>query len=590
MRRLIIMFLTLVTTSGSAWSQQADTPPVTVSAQIKDGETVAPGQTVTVEIIAEITDQPDSKGKHWHIYPRRELHQGPETPTSMTVTSSSLSLTPGHVSWPAPKVFRNAAGQFQPAYEGRVVFTVPVDIAVDAVPGEHVLKIDFTYQTCASLCLPPATVPLTVAIVVPGEVPAPAETPAPGEVDSTRSGTRQSSGEPSTSSELRQVPLQESETPRSAKEDFETSLFGAQFGFSASNRFAVPMLLLFAALGGFLLNLTPCVLPVIPIKIVGLTQSTSGDSRRMKMLGLAMGFGILAFWLAIGAAISFVSGFDSISALFQRPVFGIAVGLFIGVMGVGMLVDLAVRLPQAVYRINPGHDTLPGAFGFGVMTAVLSTPCTAPFMGSAAAWATRAGNPVLILSVFASIAIGMGLPYVALSWYPGWLKRLPRTGPASVLVKQTMGLLMLGVAAFFAGTGLLGLLREHPHLGPVLHWWLATVCVGAAALWLIVQTFRITSSTWKRAFWSGTSLLLFVAMVSWSRGETADSYESTELKQAERDSLLRYVRELEQRLSGGPADQPVSLMSPAWREYSGAALASAKARGQVAIVHFTADW
>jgi thiol:disulfide interchange protein len=376
----------------------------------------------------------------------------------------------------------------------------------------------------------------------------------------------------------------------SARGDFETSFFGTRMGFSGDAWYAIPLLLVFAFVGGFLLNMTPCVLPIIPIKIVGLTQATSGDAGRMKVLGISMGAGILVFWLAIGAAISFVSGFHSISSLFQQPLFGIAVGLFIAFMGIGMIIDLAVQLPQSVYRINPRHDTISGSFMFGVMTAVLSTPCTAPFMGSAAAWATRAGSAATVLMVFGAIACGMGWPYVLLSWFPGWLHRVPRTGPASVLVKQCMGLLMLAVAAFFGGTGLLGLLREQPHLGSVLHWWLATVLVGLMAVWLSVQSLRITRSPLKSVMWTGLGLLLFAGMVYWANGETADSAEALRLKTQENEAMRAYVASLETAVRNGQLDGPILMDAPVWRDFSAQALEQSRANGQVAIVHFTADW
>ncbi len=729
----------------------SDESPVTLSAALADNSPVMPGSKVVVEVTADVSVEPDSKGNHWHFYPRKEQHKGVETPTSIAVTSDSKSLVPGDVVWPATKIIRNASGEFQPVYEGRVTFRIPVSVPTDTKPGDHRLAIAFTYQTCASLCLAPTTETLAVVLTVlptshgtpqasappndtvasivarkkEGPVTAslsssaakvlPAQTvtlqlqmsvdplpddegvhwhfyprqsehqgvevatsidvkvpagfavgdiiwpspktiinaeglpqPAydadttftipvdvldvvqpgrhsidvsvnyqvcastclfptaltlstvidvlPGDV-TTAVDTEMpvaTPGNVSVPPELTESRVVDVGTENSAaadtSADFQTSVFGAKFGFSANSAFAIPMLLLFACIGGFLLNLTPCVLPIIPIKIMGLTQSAAGDPHRAKVLGVAMGVGILAFWLAIGAAISFVSGFDSISSLFQRPAFGITVGLFIAFMGVGMLIDMSVQLPQAVHRINPKHDTLHGAFLFGVMTAVLSTPCTAPFMGSAAAWATKANNSALVIAVFAAIAVGMGWPYVLLSWFPKFVSKVPRTGPASVLVKQVMGLLMLAVAAFFGGTGILGLVKEHPHLGPVLHWWVATIFVGAMSVWMTLQTFRITRSPIKRIGYSFLSLALFSGMAIWSNGETSDSWEATKMHQVEKESMRAYVLQLEQAVREESGQQTLQLRPPAWRDYDPEALARVKANGQIAIVHFTADW
>src|SRR4029453_19198183 len=100
-------------------------------------------------------------------------------------------------------------------------------------------------------------------------------------------------------------------------------------------------------------------------------------------------------------------------------------------------------------------------FLFGSMAAVLSTPCTAPFMGAAAAWATTQ-KAVITLTTFGAIAVGMPLPYLILSAFPVLVRRMPRTGPASALIKQTMGLLLLAAGAYFLGTGLAGLLATPP--------------------------------------------------------------------------------------------------------------------------------
>jgi len=407
------------------------------------------------------------------------------------------------------------------------------------------------------LCIRPATEQLSLTLTVASDDPAGHGTAIVGSAATVTDPA--DAGDKLTTRAL-PPPQSEMDTDsNSAQTDFRTNVFGREFGFSAGNPFAIPLLLLFAGVGGFLLNLTPCVLPIIPIKIIGLTQAAQGNTARTRLLGVAMGFGILTFWIAIGAAISFVSGFDSISSLFQRPAFGICIGLFIAVMGIGMMTDYAMQLPQAVHRINPSHDNLHGAFLFGVMTAVLSTPCTAPFMGSTAAWATRADNPTLVLAVFAAIAIGMGWPYVVLAWYPKLVSRVPRTGPASVLVKQAMGLLMLAVASFFGGTGLLGLVKEYPYLGPVLHWWFATFFVALTSFWLIWKSLRIMPGVFGRVTTSLLGLTLLAGMTYWAIDETSDS---------------RAAHQSEKH----------------WQPYDAQILAQAKADDRVAIVHFTADW
>ncbi|MBW2564303.1 MAG: hypothetical protein JRE29_09795, partial [Deltaproteobacteria bacterium] len=108
-------------------------------------------------------------------------------------------------------------------------------------------------------------------------------------------------------------------------------LFGWGFSVNVSSWFGKILLMLTAALGGMLLNFTPCVLPIIPIKIICL--STAADNRkRCFILGMAMSFGILVFWLALGMMVALVSGFTAANQLFQYPVFTILIGGIIAVM------------------------------------------------------------------------------------------------------------------------------------------------------------------------------------------------------------------------------------------------------------------
>jgi thiol:disulfide interchange protein DsbD len=171
-----------------------------------------------------------------------------------------------------------------------------------------------------------------------------------------------------------------------------------------------------------------------------------------------------------------------------------------------------IQLPQFVYRINPRHDSVAGSFGFGVMTAVLSTPCTAPFMGSAAAWAAGQ-HPATTLTTFAAIGSGMALPYLLLSIWPALVDRMPRTGPANVLIKQVMGLLLLAAAAYFIGVGLSGWWVDPPAPPSVAYWWPVMGLIAAAGVWMGIATWRITSSAAKRGVFVTLGVVMLAASV-----------------------------------------------------------------------------
>jgi len=94
-----------------------------------------------------------------------------------------------------------------------------------------------------------------------------------------------------------------------------------------------------------------------------------------------MAAGVVTFWLALGIAIASVKSFTASNQLFQYPAFTITVGVIIAIMAVGMCGLFTLKLPNFVYSITPKHGSYAGSFGFGIMTAVLSTLCTAPLMG-----------------------------------------------------------------------------------------------------------------------------------------------------------------------------------------------------------------
>jgi thiol:disulfide interchange protein len=163
--------------------------------------------------------------------------------------------------------------------------------------------------------------------------------------------------------------------------------------------------------------------------------------------------------------------------------------------------------------INPEQDTLHGSFGLGILAAILSTPCTAPFMGAAAAWAATQ-TPATTLLTFAAIGTGMAFPYLVLSASPGLVKKMPKTGPASVLIKQVMGLFMLAAAAYFIGVGVAALFVSPPNPPSRLYWWPVMLLIIAAGGWLAYRTLQIASGIKIRAFFAGVGVVL-IALSAW---------------------------------------------------------------------------
>ncbi len=497
---------------------------------------VSPGDKFPIALVMEFQEG-------WHAWPAAEVQLPPDIAEFAIRTEVkaqaelSLQATLSPVQFPKAKLsFVASPSTGEPiqalTYGGTSIAYLPVTLGPDAKSGS--IQIEVIYQACDDkTCLMRAVEKIDVPINV---VPAP---PAGAAASRTPAEPALFVGFDESSF---------SKTAAAASINFQ--LFGWSFNLDPSGA-GLAILILLAALGGLLLNFTPCVLPVIPIKIMSLAH-VAGDRSRVLLLGSVMSLGVVAFWLAIGVAIASITGFKNISQLFQTPWFAIGVGLFMLAMSVGMLGAYVINLPSWIYAIDPSRESVKGSFGFGLMTGVLSTPCTAPFMGAAAAWAATQA-PYITIATFASIGVGMALPYLLLSANPNWIKKLPKTGPGSELLKQVMGIFILAVASFFLGIGLASLLAEPGQPASLLYWWVTFALAAAGALWLVVRIFAISKSPVKR--------------VGFTLAATAVTA-----------GLFLITQQFTDR---GPIK---------WVYYTPAKFDEAKAAGRVIVLDFTADW
>jgi thiol:disulfide interchange protein DsbD len=502
---------------------------------------VRPGDRIPVAIVLDIAPE-------WHVWTSEA--QAKALPagmvafdaaifTEVTLTGASPAGSASAfaaVQWPKPHGVTLDQGdgpQTFAVYEGKAVAYVPV--AVDAsASGRVELSFDVTVQACTDTCLAPSTIPVKLALDVRADAPESAADPATfGGFDPSALGAGAVPGEG---------------TPAARAAPIRVPLFGWDFELDPGSGTFFPIMLVLAFVGGAILNFTPCVLPVVPLKIMGLAGAAGGERRRTFVLGCAMTAGVVGFWGVLGVLLSSVKGFEQSNQLFQYPAFTITVGAFIAVMAAGMAGFFTIGLPQWVYSVETKNETVPGSVIFGVMTAVLSTPCTAPLMGAAAGWAVTTRSPFTIIAVFLTIGLGMGAPYLVLSAYPQLARKLPKSGPASDVLKQVMGLLLMAAAVYFIGAGVNGYLSE-----PVkAHWWLIGALGVAAGLWTVVKALKLAKSAAGRATFVAAGL--FIAAVSGAI-----------------PPVLTYER-------------------LPWKPYSAEALAGAMRDGDVAVLDFTAEW
>lgn len=211
--------------------------------------------------------------------------------------------------------------------------------------------------------------------------------------------------------------------------------------------------LLFGFLGGFILNLMPCVLPVISLKIFGFIQHAGEDRRRILRSGLAFIAGIFAWFMGLGLLLIVLkSAGREITWAFQftNPYFVLFMSAVVLVFALNLFGVFEISLPQIANRGVLGWTAREGDVGSffqGVFATVLATPCTAPFLGTALGFAfTQSGWTILLM--FVAIAAGMSSPYLLLSAQPAWLRLLPKPGAWMVRVKELMGFLLLATLLF----------------------------------------------------------------------------------------------------------------------------------------------
>ena len=314
----------------------------------------------------------------------------------------------------------------------------------------------------------------------------------------------------------------------------------------------IPFAILLALIVGISFNLMPCVLPVVPLKAIGFFEVSRHNRARCLMLGFIFSLGVLAVFAALSVPIialrqsfHFSWGEQFAYGWFVWPIVAILV-----VMAMGMFGLFDVMLPSAVYNLTPSHESAWGNFLFGILTAVLSTPCTAPMFAGLLAWAAL--EPVYLgVLIMMTVGVGMVPPYLVLSAFPGLASRVPRTGPWSALLKQMMGFLVLGVAVYFAG-GRLASGREFI--------WAVFLVIAVAMIFLVIRTMQLVHRVGPVVL----SLVSAAAVISISLWVTL-------------------------RLTGGELDGNDQRVLH-WQPFTPAALTAARSSRKPVLVEFTANW
>jgi len=326
-------------------------------------------------------------------------------------------------------------------------------------------------------------------------------------------------------------------------------------------------MLLYAFIGGLILNIMPCVLPVIALKILGFVGESRSDPRHVRKLGLVYALGVLVSFLALAAVVIVVKSAGHHAGWgmqFGSPIFVVCLTTLVMLVALNLFgvfeVTLGGRALDAAGGLASKHGVA-GAFFNGVLATVLATPCTAPFLSIALGFAFAQKAPVILL-MFLAVGVGLAAPYVVLSWNPAWLKFLPKPGAWMEKFKIAMGFPMLATAVWLFN------LAAGSYGKPVL--WLGVFLVMVAFAAWIFGEFVQRGRTRK-----GLALVIALILLI---GGYAYALESQ----------LRW-RELV-----AASDTTGSLKESAdgidWQRWNPEAVAKARADGHPVLVDFTADW
>ncbi|MFY9938144.1 MAG: thioredoxin family protein, partial [Silvibacterium sp.] len=202
-------------------------------------------------------------------------------------------------------------------------------------------------------------------------------------------------------------------------------------------------IVLLAFVGGIILNLMPCVFPVLFIKGLALVQSSSEERHKLRLHGLVYTLGILAsFWLVVGVLLvlrgaghNFGWGFQ-----FQSPTFDALIAMLLFFLGLSLAgqfeIGLTLTSAGSGLAAKQGYT---GSFFTGVLAVIVATPCTAPFMGAAIGYALS-NSALVTFAVFTALALGLAAPYLLLAFNPAWTRLLPRPGAWMQILKQAVSI------------------------------------------------------------------------------------------------------------------------------------------------------
>jgi len=479
--------------------------------------TVRPGETAEIRITASVPPK-------YHIYALAERDpQRGSKPTLIAIQTAS-GLVPQRPTTDAVPIVDNSIPSFgiQRYHEGNVTWTQRIEVPKDTPAGDYSIIGLLGYQVCESggSCELPSSVRFAATLQVGAERSATDAMLkfAPGEnypkVAAAAAALADFYGDarenPASVASQPPIPVSEkvasagAATPAGPAYDLGRIVPRSSDAEERSLGYYIAL----AFVGGLILNLMPCVLPVIGLKVMSFVEQSGKSRGHAFMLNVWFSVGIICVFLVLGllaATIGLKWGGQNGTTSFNVTIAAVVFAMALSLLGVWEVPIPGFFGSGSVQSAASKEGPL-GAFLKGIVTTVLATPCTAPLMAAAIAWAVA--QPLATnLTVFATVGLGMASPYLLIGVYPELLRFLPKPGPWMETFKQISGFVLLGTVIF-----ILSYIDQKALVPTIL------LLLGiAVACWVVART-PLTAElgarlkAWGRA---AVVLVLFAAGAGW---------------------------------------------------------------------------
>lgn len=519
---------------------------------------IYPNAEAQLQVIVDVADG-------YHI----QMHQPPNEALISTDVilelPSGVNLA-GSIVYPEPSEPLKTIPGFEGVkeYRGRVAVAAPIK-AKESLDAESVVFTGLVrYQACndEGTCYPPVYASFSTEVPVAKD----ASEASPLVASVTAPGSGAGGGGTGVLDNLRPV----------------DSEFGKSMG----------TYLFYAFLGGLILNVMPCVLPVVAIKILSFVQQAGESRARVLALNIAYSVGILTVFMIL-ATLAVVVGIGW-GGLFQRDEFNLFMAGLVFAMGLSLLGVFEIPVPGFVGSAAGGahREGLFGAYLTGIFATLLATPCSGPFLGVTLGWSVQQ-EVSITYATWALMGLGMATPYLILGLFPGAIRFLPKPGNWMVRFKELAGLVLMGTVVF-----IISYLKDTYTLPALVM--LTGIAIGA---YMIGNLYDINSRIQHKAMVRASALLITGGVCVLGFTIIKDVAEYRKERDLEK-YRQKFVEDLDKQLKD-QLDRPLAVMLAEkqagqkgaensaelpWEPFSEKRLAELLTAKKSVLIDFTADW